>query len=68
MMRIKDGGIKQLQLILEGYTDQWIGQQHPAERGSLRTERRELEHQLAESMAARARARTRRPVLSLYGR
>jgi hypothetical protein len=49
--------ITQLQAILAEYTDHWINQQPPAERGALRTERVDLEHQLAEKMAQRAAQR-----------
>lgn len=50
--------IKHLQLILAGYSDQWINSQPPAERGALFSERADLEHQLAEKLAQHHRDRT----------
>jgi hypothetical protein len=59
--------IKQLQVVLAEYTDHWINQQAPAERGALRTERADLEYQLAEKMAQRAAQRPLRAGMLTLG-
>jgi hypothetical protein len=57
---------KQIRQALDQYTDRWIQQQSPTERGFLRAERRKLESDLAESLAAENRTR-KRPTLTLRG-
>lgn len=44
--------IKQLQLTLDEYTDEWINTHHPAERTALRIERQKLEEELAYKLAS----------------